>query len=268
LAKPLTTVMPWSARKVAASAATFLADHGITVVSGLAKGIDSYAHTACLKKGGYTLAFIANGPDLCYPAEHRLLMDQIIEHRAVLSPYPPGTRPRQEYFPLRNRLLSAWVDQLLVVEAGERSGALITAGYALEQDRRVFAVPNSIYSPESIGTNRLLQSGAELYLEPKQLVNSVRELLQQPTQDTVNSELPIRTSPTRKGTEAETQISSPQEQVILERLLSNSSENPVAIRDFLDLVDGNLKDLLTLLCSMELEGKVIISGQTVRHFQK
>ena len=255
-------------KQVAASAATFLADHGITVVSGLAKGIDSYAHTACLKKGGYTLAFIANGPDLCYPAEHRLLMDQIIEHGAVLSPYPPGTRPRQEYFPLRNRLLSAWVDQLLVVEAGERSGALITAGYALEQDRRVFAVPNSIYSPESIGTNRLLQSGAELYLEPKQLVNSVRELLQQPTQDTVNSELPIRTSPTRKGTEAETQISSPQEQVILERLLSNSSENPVAIRDFLDLVDGNLKDLLTLLCSMELEGKVIISGQTVRHFQK
>jgi DNA processing protein len=98
---------------VAAEAATFLADQGITVVSGLAKGIDSYAHTACLKKGGYTLAFIANGPDICCPAEHRLLMDQIIEHGAILSPYLPSTRPRQEYFPLRNRLLSAWVDQLL-----------------------------------------------------------------------------------------------------------------------------------------------------------
>jgi len=255
-------------KQVAAEAATFLADQGITVVSGLAKGIDSYAHTACLKEGGYTLAFIANGPDICYPAERRLLMDRIIEHGAVLSPYPPGTRPRQEYFPLRNRLLSAWVDQLLVVEAGERSGALITAGYALEQDRRVLAAPNSIYSPESIGTNRLLQSGAELYLDPKQLVNRVQELPRQPSRDTVTSEFPIQATPTRKGTEAETQISSPQEQVILGRLLSNSSENRVAIRDFLDLVDGNLKNLLTLLCSMELEGKVIISGQSVRHFQR
>ena len=158
-------------KQVAAEAAAFLAQQGITVASGLAKGIDSYAHTACLKEGGYTLAFIANGPDICYPPEHRLLMDEIIENGAVLSPYPPGTRPRQAYFPLRNGLLSAWVEQLLVVEAGARSGALITANYALEQKRRVFAVPNSIYSPESVGTNRLLQNGAELYLEPKQLVN-------------------------------------------------------------------------------------------------
>jgi len=255
-------------KQVAAEAAVFLVQQGITVVSGLAKGIDSYAHTACLKAGGYTLAFIANGPDICYPAEHRLLMDQIIEHGAVLSPYPPGTRPRQEYFPLRNRLLSAWVDQLLVVEAGARSGALITANYALEQHRRVLAVPNSIYSPESYGTNRLLQTGAELYLEPKQLVKIVHQSPQQPSRNTATSELPIQASGTRKTTEPQTQISSPQEQAILERLYSNSSENPIAIRDLLDLVDGNLKALLTLLCSLELEGKVIISGQTVRCSQR
>lgn len=255
-------------KQVAAEAAAFLAQQGVTVVSGLTKGIDSYAHTACLKEGGYTLAFIANGPDICYPTEHRLLMDEIIGNGAILSPYPPGTRPRQEYFPLRNRLLSAWVEQLLVVEAGERSGALITAGYALEQKRRVFAVPNSIYSTESYGTNRLLQTGAEVYLSPKQLVNLVHELPQQKSPEAVTSELSTQTSPTRKGTEPEKQISSPQELEILERLFSNNSENPVAIRDFLDLVDGNLKNLLTLLCSMELEGKVIISGQTVRHFQR
>ena len=255
-------------KQVAAEAAVFLAQNGITVVSGLAKGIDSYAHTACLKAGGYTLAFIANGPDICYPAEHRLLMDEIIENGAIISPYPPGTRTRQAYFPLRNRLLSAWVDQLLVVEAGARSGALITANYALEQHRRVFAVPNSIYSPESYGTNRLLQKGAEIYLEPKQLVKIVHQLPQQLSQDTVTSELPIQASATRKETKQETQISSPQEQAILERLFSNNSENPVAIRDLLGLVNGNLKALLTLLCSMELEGKVIISGQTVKHFQR
>lgn len=94
-------------KQVTAEVAAFLAQQGITVVSGLAKGIDSYAHTACLKGGGYTLAFIANGPDICYPPEHRSLMDEIMESGAVLSPYPPGTRPRPEYFPLRNRLLSA-----------------------------------------------------------------------------------------------------------------------------------------------------------------
>ena len=251
-------------KQVAAEAAVFLAQQGITVVSGLAKGIDSYAHTACLKAGGYTLAFIANGPDICYPPEHRSLMDEIIENGAVLSPYPPGTRPRQEYFPLRNCLLSAWVDQLLVVEAGARSGALITASYAMEQRRRVFAVPNNIYSPESYGTNRLLQTGAEVYLEPKQLVNLVDEWPQLQSVDNVPTYLPAKPNPTIKRPEPETHISSPQEQLILERLRFNNSESPVEIRDFLDLVDGDLKGLLSLLCSMELEGNVIISGQTVR----
>lgn len=248
-------------KQVAAEAAAFLAQQGITVVSGLAKGIDSYAHTACLKEGGYTLAFIANGPDICYPSEHRLLMDEILVNGAVLSPYPPGTPPRQEYFPLRNCLLSAWVDQLLVVEAGERSGALITASCAMKQKRKVFAVPNSIYSPESSGTNRLLQTGAEVYIEPKQLVNLVDESIQLQSTDAVTSNLPIKLNASKKK---ETQLSSTQEQFILDRLRFNNSENPVGIRDLLDLFDGNLNALLSLLCSMELEGKVMISGQTVR----
>lgn len=246
-------------KQVAAEAAAFLAQQGVTVVSGLAKGIDSYAHTACIKEGGYTLAFVANGPDICYPPEHRSLMNEIIENGAVLSPYPPGTRPRQEYFPLRNRLLSAWVDQLLVVEAGERSGALITAGYAMEQKRRVFAVPNSIYSPESVGTNRLLLKGAELYLEPKQLVSLEEARFQQDRNNTVARKQPIQGDPIRKKLEVQ---SSPQERLILKRI--NNPENPVGVRDFLDLFDGNLSVLLSLLCSMEIEGKVMVSGQTVK----
>jgi len=246
-------------KQVAAEAAAFLAQQGVTVVSGLAKGIDSYAHTACIKEGGYTLAFVANGPDICYPPEHRSLMNEIIENGAVLSPYPPGTRPRQEYFPLRNRLLSAWVDQLLVVEAGERSGALITAGYAMEQKRRVFAVPNSIYSPESVGTNRLLLKGAEVYLEPKQLVSLEEARFQQDRNNTVARKQPIQGDPIRKKLEVQ---SSPQERLILKRI--NNPENPVGVRDFLDLFDGNLSVLLSLLCSMEIEGKVMVSGQTVK----
>ena len=164
-------------KEVAAEAAAFLGQAGITVVSGMAKGIDSYAHTACLKAGGYTLAFVANGVDICYPSEHQNLMEEIIENGAVISSYPPGTRPRQEYFPLRNKLLAAWVDKLLVVEAAERSGALITAEYAMDYKRKVLAVPNSIYSLESMGTNRLLLNGAEVYLGPNQLMNGDRTLV-------------------------------------------------------------------------------------------
>lgn len=131
------------------------------------------------------------------------------------------------------------------------------------QKRRVLAVSNSIYSPESFGTNCLLQKGAKVYLEPKQLVNLVDEWPQLQSKDTVTSDLPTQPNSTRKRPETETVISSPQERLILERLRFNNSENPVGVRDFLDLFDGNLKVLLSLLCSMELEGKVMISGQTV-----
>lgn len=150
------------------------------------------------------------------------------------------------------------MNYLLVVEAGERSGALITAGYALEQDRKVFAVPNSIYSLESFGTNRLLQKGAEVYLEPKQLVSTEDARSQHVPTNTVKRTQSIQSDSLRKKLEAQ---SSPQERLILERL--NSPEYSVGVRDFLDIFDGNLNELLSLLCSMELEGKVVVSGQTV-----
>lgn len=191
-------------------------------------------------------------------------MDEIVENGAVISPYPLGTRPRKEFFPLRNRLLSAWVNQLLVVEAGARSGALVTAGYAIEQKRKVFAVPNSIYVSESSGTNRLIQAGAEIYLEPKQLVNLINESFELEYKDITSLDLPIKPNSSKKKIEKKMPISSPQEQNILDRLSFNGSNKHLEIRDLLDLFDGNLNALLSLLCIMELEGKVMISGQTVR----
>ncbi|MFA7468852.1 MAG: DNA-processing protein DprA, partial [Desulfotomaculaceae bacterium] len=136
----------------------------------MARGIDGYAHTACLRAGGYTVAFLANGLDICYPPEHQILMEQIIANGAVISPYPPQTRPVKSNFYKRNALLSAWSYKVLVVEAGLKSGALLTAGFAEQQKKAVLAVPNSIYSPESAGTNQLIARGAELYLEPAQLL--------------------------------------------------------------------------------------------------
>lgn len=242
-------------KEVAAEAAAFLGQAGVTVVSGMAKGIDSYAHTACLKAGGYTLAFVANGLDICYPSEHQTLMEEIIENGAVISSYPPGTRPRQEYFPYRNKLLAAWVDKLVVVEAAERSGALITAEYAMDYKRKVFAVPNSVYSSESVGANRLLLSGAEVYLEPKQLIDNdseteiKRSLAKEPFKRTLVA----------KQKETMRFPVSLQEQAILDRL-----DQPQDISRFLDVCRGDLSTLIELLCQMELEGKVIVSGQRVR----
>lgn len=157
-------------KKITVEAAEFLAQNHIPVISGMAKGIDGYAQTACLKSGGYTIAILGCGVDICYPKEHIDLMMKIIEKGAVISEYPPGTKPNPNYFPMRNRLISAWCKKLLVVEAGEKSGSLLTAAFAKEQNRQVLAAPNSIYSRESIGTNKLIEEGAEIYLKPSQLL--------------------------------------------------------------------------------------------------
>lgn len=158
-------------KEVARLAADFLAQQGVPVISGMARGIDSYANTACLQAGGYTLAFLGHGVDICFPADHKKLMDAIVEHGAVISAYPPGTEARPEFFPQRNYLISAWSYSLLVVEAARKSGSLITAGMALEMGRPVFAVPGSIHSRESEGTNALIAAGtASIYIHPRQLL--------------------------------------------------------------------------------------------------
>lgn len=158
-------------KEVARQAATFLAKQGIPVISGMARGIDSYANTACLQAGGYTLAFLGHGVDLCFPADHRELMEAIVAQGAVISAYPPGTEAHPGFFPERNYLISAWSYRLLVVEAAKKSGSLITARLAKEQGRPVLAVPDSIYKRESAGTNSLIAAGeAYLYLHPSQLL--------------------------------------------------------------------------------------------------
>lgn len=111
--------------------------NGQTIISGMAKGIDSYAHTACLNAGGYTIAIVGNGLDICYPSEHKKLMDCIVENGLLLSEYPPGTRPTRYTFPRRNRLISAWAEQIVVIAPGKGSGALITAEYGRKYGRRV-----------------------------------------------------------------------------------------------------------------------------------
>jgi DNA processing protein len=154
---------------------TELARGQVTVVSGLALGIDALAHTAALDAGGRTLAVLACGLDIVYPARNASLARRIVEsgQGALLSEYPLGVKPESGSFPARNRIISGLAQGVLVVEAGEKSGALITAEFASKQGREVFAAPGNIFSSRCVGTNRLLHDGAHVVLE----VNDILEAL-------------------------------------------------------------------------------------------
>jgi len=157
-------------KQVAAELARFLAENGITVVSGMARGIDSIAHRGALDAGGRTIAVLGCGLDITYPPENHQLSEEITRHGALISEFYPGTKPEAVNFPPRNRIISGLSRAVVVVEADERSGALITAKFAIEQARDVFAVPGSIYAPRSRGTNRLISDGAIPLLDYKDLL--------------------------------------------------------------------------------------------------
>ncbi len=139
-----------------------LAKKGFTVVSGLARGIDSAAHRGALKAGGRSIAVMGSGLDVPYPPENAVLMQKLAAGGAVITEFPPGTAPNKENFPRRNRIISALSLGILVVEAGKGSGSLITAECALEQGKEVFSIPGNISSAVSLGTNELIKRGARV----------------------------------------------------------------------------------------------------------
>src|SRR3972149_2724048 len=157
-------------RQVTEELATVLAHNGVTIVSGLARGVDAVAHSAAIKAGGRTLAVLGSGVDKIYPPEHRSLAEKIMSQGAVNSDYAPGTPPDSTNFPPRNRIISGLSMAVVVVEAGQNSGALITAAFAADQGREVFAVPGNINAPHSRGTNRLIQDGAHPLLDPQEIL--------------------------------------------------------------------------------------------------
>lgn len=160
-------------RQITEELSTFLAVNGMTVISGLARGVDAVAHQSTLKAGGRTIAVLGSGVDKIYPPEHRALAEQMMERGAIISDYAPGTPPDASNFPPRNRIISGLSLAVVVVEAGETSGALITAEFAAEQGREVFAVPGSILAPQSKGTNKLIQNGALPLLSVNDLMQAL-----------------------------------------------------------------------------------------------
>ncbi|PJE57709.1 MAG: DNA-protecting protein DprA [Candidatus Portnoybacteria bacterium CG10_big_fil_rev_8_21_14_0_10_38_18] len=152
-----------------------LARLGITIVSGLAKGIDTWAHQAALEQGGRTIAVLGSGLDKksFYPSSNYSLSEKICQQGAMISEYPPGTRGTQFTFPQRNRIISGLSLGVVVIEAPEESGALITAALALEQNREVFAIPGSIYEKNTQGTNQLIKMGAKLVTDVEDILDEL-----------------------------------------------------------------------------------------------
>ncbi len=161
-------------RQVTQDLVAGLVQNNITVVSGLARGIDAIAHKTAVELGGRTLAVLGSGLDCVYPAENRTLAQEIAQGQgAIISEYGLGVQPEAKNFPPRNRIISGLSLGVIIVEAGERSGALITTNFALEQDREVFAVPGNINSPVSKGPNKLIQEGAKLVMRVEDVLEEL-----------------------------------------------------------------------------------------------
>ncbi|MCM3569078.1 DNA-processing protein DprA [Neobacillus mesonae] len=146
----------------------------LLIVSGLAKGIDTLAHEFAIKYGGRTIGVIAGGFEHIYPRENMNLALEMMDTQLVLSEYPPDTRPRKWHFPARNRIISGLSQGTFIIEAKRKSGSLITANFALNEGREVFALPGSIFNPFSLGTNDLIQQGAKLVTKPEDILEEIR----------------------------------------------------------------------------------------------
>lgn len=190
---------------------------GIRVISGMARGIDGWAHQGALEAGKDTYAVLGSGVDVCYPSEHRRLYESIAKSGGILSEFVPGTRAKPQFFPLRNRIISALSDGLLVVEAKQRSGSLITADLALEQGKDVFVIPGRIGDPLSEGCNRLIRQGAMPVLSPE-------DILEYYEISTNNIE----------------EIRTPKQQLVLDRI----GESPVSLRELDSQLDLSMTEIL------------------------
>ncbi len=160
-------------KKVAKEIATELASAGVQIVSGMARGVDGISQIAALEAGGDSFAILGNGVDICYPREHIDLYMKLQKNGGIISEQPIGMKPLPQFFPARNRIISGLSDVVLVIEAKEKSGSLITADMALEQGKDVYALPGPITSALSDGCNRLIQQGADILISPQDLLKDM-----------------------------------------------------------------------------------------------
>lgn len=222
-------------KEAAGMVASGLTRAGVTVVSGMARGIDTIAHRTCLDQGGRTIAVLGCGVDVVYPRENARLADEIAERGALISEYGLGTQPDASNFPPRNRIISGLTLGTVVVEAGLGSGALITADFAAEQGRDVFAVPGNIFNRGSRGTNQLIQQGAKM-------VCDIADVLEELNLTMVSEQAQARAIIPENETEA--------------LLLDHLSAEPVHVDDLRRVADLPISQVSSTLALMELKGMV------------
>jgi DNA processing protein len=215
-----------------------MADYGIDVISGLAYGIDSAAHTGALSSlNGETYAILGCGVDICYPRKNMEIYREIVLRGEIISEYPPGAEPKAGYFPMRNRIISGIADAVLIVEAGEKSGSLITANLALEQGKDVFVVPGDINSLLYKGSNKLIKEGANVVTCIKDIMDGLGLFYDDDIDDFKNKNL--------------THLSQ-NERMIYECL----NLNPVHITQLSYATGLEIKDVINIITNLVLKGLV------------
>ncbi|TMJ78423.1 MAG: DNA-protecting protein DprA [Alphaproteobacteria bacterium] len=242
-------------RRIASELSAGLGDAGIVVVSGMARGIDAAAHLGSLHSG--SVAVVAGGADIVYPEENRGLYDALVERGVVIAELPLGTEPQARHFPRRNRIISGMARGVVVVEAAAKSGSLITARFALEQGREVFAVPGSPLDPRSRGCNDLLRNGATLTETAADILAQLGPFLQsempapRPRERALQPRLPLAAA--APNLSAIPQIP---EDAALELLMEKLSPTPVAVDELVRQCHLSAASIATLLLELELAGRI------------
>tara|TARA_Y100001933_G_scaffold167069_1_gene165283 strand:- start:309 stop:1469 length:1161 start_codon:yes stop_codon:yes gene_type:complete len=230
---------------------------GLVITSGLALGVDGVAHRAAMDAGGITLAVGGTGPDQVYPARHRDLARRIVDNGAVISSFAPGVGPRAGHFPARNRIISGMSTGVLVIEAGIRSGSLITARLAGEQGREVFAVPGSIRNPMASGCHRLIRQGARLVESPDEIVDELRPLIAELAGE-LRGLLGPRAAPAAESGAGgiESGPSDPK----VEALLAAVGYDPTSVDEIMARTKLTTQAVSSMLLELELQGRVAALG--------
>lgn len=230
-----------------------LVEHGLVITSGLALGVDGYAHDGALQGGGKTVAVLGSGLDSVYPARHRQLAERICQSGALISEFHPLAKPKADHFPRRNRIISGLSAGVLVIEAAEKSGSLITARYAAEQGRDVFAIPSSIHHTQGRGCNLLIKQGACLVQNVEDIVAEIETLVRWSDQGiaAVQQEIfPLEDS---------------KEELPFPQLLANVGSRATPVDILASRTNIPVQEVMMQLLELELSGHVVaVSGGYIR----
>lgn len=225
-------------KSVASSISKELTLRGVNIISGLARGIDAAAQESCIKSNGFTCGILGCGIDIIYPKDNARLFSQVYKTGCVISEFLPGTKPLNYNFPVRNRLISGISDILIVVEANENSGSLITAGFGADQGKEVMAVPGSLFSDKSMGTNKLIHDGAHVFTEMK----DIYEILN-------IKDVTLKVIKNFNSTS------------VLDKILSTLSDKPIHVDEIINITRIDINQIYELLFELQLDNQILaLSG--------